>query len=60
MSYIAKLDDKTKNHLEAIYKYSYDRWFEGLIEKKPKKLEIVRTLINGLYDSMVEEGEIIE
>ena len=58
MSYIAKLDKKTSNNLEAIYRYSYNKWFDGEIENKPSKLDIVRTLINGLHDSMIEEGEI--
>lgn len=60
MSYISKLDGKTSKQLEAIYRYSYNKWFEGLIEDKPTKLDIVRTLINGLHASMVEEGEIVE
>ena len=58
MSYISKLDDITKKNLEAIYHYSYDKWYNGKIENKPSKLDIVRTLINGLYESMVEDGEI--
>ena len=60
MSYIAKLDEKTSNNLEAIYKYSYDKWFNGEIENKPTKLGIVRLLINELHGSMIEEGEIKE
>ena len=60
MSYIAKLDKKTSNNLEAIYKYSYDKWFNGEIESKPTKLGIVRLLINELHGSMIEEGEIKE
>ena len=60
MSYIAKLDEKTSNNLEAIYKYSYDKWFKGEIENKPTKLGIVRLLINELHGSMIEEGEIKE
>ena len=58
ISYISKLDEKTSNNLEAIYKYSYDKWFDGQIEDKPTKLGIVRLLINELHESMVEEGEI--
>lgn len=58
MSYIAKLDEKTSKNLEAIYRYSYNKWFAGDIENKPTKLDIVRTLINGLHDTMVAEGEI--
>ncbi len=58
MSYIAKLDEKTSKNLEAMYRYAYNKWFAGDIEDKPTKLDIVRTLINGLYDSMVKEGEI--
>ena len=60
MSYISKLDSETGKNLEALYRYSYNKWFDGKIEKKPTKLEIVRTLINELHKSMVEEGEIVE
>ena len=58
MSYIAKLDDKTTNNLEDIYNSLYQKFRRGELEKKTSKLEIVRTLINGLYDLMVESGEI--
>ena len=58
ISYIAKLDKTTSNNLEAIYKYSYNRWFNGEIEDKPTKLGIVRLLINDLHDLMIEDGEI--
>ncbi len=60
ISYIAKLDQKTSSNLEAIYKYSYDKWFIGEIEDKPTKLGIVRLLINDLHELMVEDGEINE
>lgn len=58
ISYIAKLDEKTSSNLEDIYNYSYQKYRKGLMEKKPSKLEIVRTLINDLHELMVEDGEI--
>lgn len=58
ISYIAKLDEKTSSNLEDIYNSSYQKYRKGLMKKKPSKLEIVRTLINGLHELMVEDGEI--
>jgi len=58
--YISKLDDETAEHLKAIFNYSYQKWSNGEIKNKPAIIDVVRTLINGLYASMVEEGEIVE
>ena len=59
MSYrLAELDKQTKKNLDKIYRYSYDKWFEGEIKDRPTRIGIVKTLINGLHESMVEEGEI--
>ena len=57
-NYISKLDDKTASNLEAIYNYSYTKWSNGEIENKPTVVDVVKSLINGLYKSMKEAGEL--
>lgn len=60
MSYnhVSKLDDETAKNLEAIYSYSYKKWSNGEIEDKPTVVDVVKSLINGLYKNMKEAGEI--
>ena len=58
MSHISKLNEETANHLEDIYDFARKRWRDGIQEKKPSKLSIVSDLINGIWDQMVEDGEI--
>ena len=61
MSYnIGSLDEKTSENLEAIFNFAHNKWIEGGMKTEPTKLEIVRSLINGLYDGLVEEGDIVE
>ena len=57
-NYVSKLDDETAHNLEAIYNYSYKKWTNGEIKKRPWVVDIVRELINGLYEIMKEEGKI--
>lgn len=57
-NYISKLDDETASHLKAIFDYSYEKWGNGEIENKPSVLDIVKSLINGLYKGMKERGEL--
>lgn len=57
-NYINKLDDETARNLEAIYNYSYRKWSNGEIENKPTVVDVVKTLINGLYRSMKEAGDL--
>lgn len=52
------LNQKTERNLEDIFNYSYQKWREKKIEKKPTRSKIVRKLINGLHESMVEDGEL--
>ena len=57
-NYISKLDDETARNLEAIYNYSYRKWSNGEIDDKPTVVDVVKTLINGLYRSMKEAGDL--
>ena len=57
-NYVSKLDDETAKNLEAIYNYSYKKWTNGELDKRPWVVDIVRELINGLYEIMKEEGKI--
>ena len=57
-NYVSKLDDETAKNLEAIYNYSYRKWSNGEIENKPTVVDVVKSLINGLYKSMKEAGEL--
>ena len=57
-NYVSKLDDETAKNLEAIYNYSYRKWSDGELDKKPAVVDVVKELINGLYEIMKEEGKI--
>ena len=52
------LDKLTQKHLEDIHNYTYQKYRSGEIKKRPSRSDVIRTLINGLYDSMKEAGEI--
>ena len=52
------LNQKTENNLEDIFNYSYQKWRDGKIEKKPTRAKIVRKLINDLHEVMVEDGQL--
>ena len=53
------LTKECEKNLEAIYHFAYMKWRDGKIEDKPTRAKIVRKLINGLYESMVEDGQIV-
>jgi flagellin-specific chaperone FliS len=56
-NYISKLDDETAKNLEAIYNYSYRKWVNGELKNRPSIVDVVKELINGLYEIMKEEGK---
>lgn len=52
------LDKTTQERLEDIHNYSYQKYREGVIKKRPSKSDIIRTLINDLYKDMKEGGKL--